>query len=141
MKKAITTLSVICITMSLMAQDATIMDVKKTMSKGENPGLEVLITKTNVSDVAKVFESKMKEYKGKFNSPAKGNVEYFIDDAKISTISDQPVDIYAYILPEGENVKFTSFYSVGGLFFSPANEAQYAIAKSMVAGVYKQVVF
>lgn len=141
MKRSIVTLSALCLSVSLMAQDVNIMDVKKTMSKGENPGLEVSIPKANVGDVAKVFETKMKEYKGKFVAPSKGNVEYFIDDAKISTISDQPVDIYAYILPEGENVKFTSFYSVGGLFFSPANETQYAIAKNIVAGVYKQVMF
>ena len=141
MKRSIVTLSALCLTVSLMAQDVNIMDVKKTMSKGENPGLEVSIPNTKVVDVAKVFESKMKDYKGKFIAPSKGNVEYFIDDAKISAISDQPVDIYAYILPEGENVKFTSFYSVGGLFFSTSNEAQYAIAKNMVAGVYKQVMF
>jgi hypothetical protein len=54
------------------------------MSKGENTGLEVLINKATSSDIAKVFEAKTKDFKGKFIKPEKGNVEYFIDDAKIA---------------------------------------------------------
>ena len=141
MKKVIFTLGTLAISVGLFAQIAPISDVKKTMSKGENTGLEVLINKATSSDIAKVFEAKTKDFKGKFIKPEKGNVEYFIDDAKIASISDQPVDIYAYFLQEGENVRFTSFYSVGGLYFSPANAPQYASAKGIVESVYKQVLF
>jgi len=103
MKKVIFTLGTLAISVGLFAQIAPISDVKKTMSKGENTGLEVLINKATSSDIAKVFEAKTKDFKGKFIKPEKGNVEYFIDDAKIASISDQPVDIYAYFLQEGEN--------------------------------------
>jgi hypothetical protein len=116
MKKIFSSLSIFAFSLSSFAQDIPLQDVKKTMSKGEHPAIEVVIPKTNIDEVAKLFESKTKDFKGKFVKPAKGNVEYLVDDAKIANISDQPVDIFALILPEGENVKLTTFYSVGGLF-------------------------
>lgn len=94
-------------------------EVRQFMSKGEQNGLEVILNGTKPDDAKDALEKWAKKFKAKVVS-SKKNPEIFIDNATISTVSANTVDMYAMIVPVDKGSKITVFVDLGGAFISSA---------------------
>ncbi|MBK6273946.1 MAG: hypothetical protein IPF58_04250 [Saprospirales bacterium] len=94
-------------------------EIRQFMSKGEQNGFEVILNGTSPSDAKDALEKWAKKFKAKVES-SKKNPEIFIDNATISTVSANTVDMYAMIVPIDKGSKLTVFVDLGGAFISSA---------------------
>jgi hypothetical protein len=117
-------LALACITNTFAQSKFVVNEVRQFMSKGEQNGFEIILTDVNKEKLVEAFEKKIKKYNGKITS-SKKNPESFVDNAKISTVSANTVDLYYYVSPVGTNgTKLTVFVDLGGAFISSAGHAQ-----------------
>ncbi|MFN8283065.1 MAG: hypothetical protein U0U67_07600 [Chitinophagales bacterium] len=94
-------------------------EVRQFMSKGEQNGFEVILNGTSADDAKDALEKWAKKFKAKVES-SKKNPEIFIDNATISTVSANTVDMYAMVVPIDKGSKVTIFVDLGGAFISSA---------------------
>ncbi|MCH8331601.1 MAG: hypothetical protein IH946_09535 [Bacteroidetes bacterium] len=100
----------------------------KNMSQGTNPGFSVFIPEADNKDVEKLWKKTAKKYGGKTSS-SKG--EIFCDNASISSISSNTIDIYAMVEKGTNGCIFTCFFDLGGAYISKSHDG-YGTAEKMV---------
>jgi hypothetical protein len=122
-------------------QKTQIIEVKKPMSAGENNGLEMVIPNTSIEDVENALNAKVKFYKGKFNKPSGGTLEYISSGCKITTISASPTNIYSYLFQEGSQVRVINFYLSDGSFISSAQNKKFEEAVAFSRAIYNKIIF
>jgi hypothetical protein len=136
MKKAILLLlfsGILIAKSTLFAQhDVSIYEVYKYMSMGEKIGLEVAILDSKPTDVEKNWIKFMRQFKTKASKPKKA-IEIFADDATITDMSANTVDVYAIAEPAQYGTKLTVFFNLGGSFVSSSeHEIAFGAAKRLL---------
>jgi hypothetical protein len=112
--------------------NVAINEVYKYMSLGEKAGLEVAIVEAIPSDVEKSWMKFMRQYKTKAKKPRK-EIEIFADDATITDMSDNTVDVYAIAEVAEYGTKLTVFFNLGGSFVSSReHEIAFGAAKRIL---------
>lgn len=109
-----------------LAQPTTIFivkEIKSVMSKGEQPGMEIFIREGQAANVEKAWASLMKKYKAKV-SKAKGSVETFADNAAMTDVSENTVDIYSTVTTAENGSVIRIYADLGGGFVSSADYPQ-----------------
>jgi len=125
-----------------VAEMPTIEETEKTMSKGTNAAFFIMIDGTSKSDLEKEWKDFTKDFKAKAKQDRKSK-EWLADDAKITSISDNAVDIYADIRYESkENSSIYVWFDLGGAFVSSETHVEAAkeaenILQKFVVQVYK----
>lgn len=122
-------------------QKPAIVEIKKPMSSGENKGLEMVIPNTTVEEVERALSERVKFYKGKFNKPSGGSLEYASYSCKIPTLGTSMTDIYSYLFQEDQSVRMTNFYYFEGSFVSAANSGKFDAASKFAIEVYNKIIF
>lgn len=97
----------------------TTNEVRQFMSKGEQNGIEIILNGTKPDDAKDAIEKFGKKLKAKIIRDKK-SPEILIDNAQISTVSANVVDIYVIITPVDNGSKVTFFSDLGGAFVSSA---------------------
>lgn len=97
----------------------TTNEVRQFMSKGEQNGIEIVLNGTKLEDAKDAVEKWGKKMKGKVTRDKK-NPEIFIDNAQLSTVSANALDIYAVVTPVDNGSKVTIYTDLGGAFVSSA---------------------
>lgn len=104
----------------------TTNEVRQFMSKGEQNGIEIILNGTKPEDAKDALEKWGKKMKAKVVS-SKKSPEIFIDNAQVSTVSANVLDMYAIVTPMENGSKVTVFTDLGGAFISSsAYGTQYA---------------
>lgn len=102
-------------------------EIRQYMSKGEQNGFEIILNDVSKDKFSDAIEAKMKKYKGKITS-SKKSPEVFVDNAIISSVSPNPVDVYYYLTPVGATgvkcIAYVDLGGIGGTFVSSAGHAQ-----------------
>lgn len=101
----------------LHSQNLETKEINAPMSKGNQPGIEIVIpyvTEDNVEDAIKKVTKKFKGDKEKI----KRSNEFYLDDAKIKELSDNTIDIHFIMIKETNGLKLNVFYNLGGVFLS-----------------------
>lgn len=98
-------------------------EVKAVMSKGENPGMEIFMAEAKPDNVAKAWASNMKKFKAKVSTDKKTG-QTFTDNAMISEVSENTVDIYSSVSGSDKGSTITIFVDLGGAFLSSADHPQ-----------------
>lgn len=115
----------------LTAQDQLrVMEAPKTMSEGVNNALVVELWNFDRKMAEKEWRNYIKKFKGKTKREKKMK-HWFTDNAKIKTISDNTVDIYAWFDENKKNKVTTGtfWFNLGGAYVSSQlNPTQYASA-------------
>ena len=117
-------------------------EVRQYMTKGEQNGFEIILNDVTKDKFSDAFEEKMKKYKGKITS-SKKSPEVFVDNAVITSVSPNPVDVYYYLTPIGTTgVKCTAYVDLGGIggtFVSSAGHAQaFAAMENEIRNIAKE---
>lgn len=115
MKKV--TLLLTFMTFSIVAMFAQVREGSASMSKGSENAFSLELRSTNQKDVEKAWEKYIKGYKGKVKKDKKSG-ELFSDDSQIKDLSSNTVDVYATIVPSGDNTILTVWYDMGGAFLN-----------------------
>lgn len=101
-------------------------EIRQFMSKGEQNGIEFILNGIKPDDAKNDIAKWAKKLKAKVES-SKKSPEIFIDNAQISTVSANVVDMYAIVTPVDNGTKVTIFTDLGGAFISSsAYSTQYA---------------
>ena len=98
-------------------------EIKAVMSKGENPGMEIFMAEAKPGNVEKAWASAMKKYKAKVSIDKKTG-QTFTDNAMITEVSENTVDIYSSVTGDDKGAKITVFVDLGGGFISSADHPQ-----------------
>lgn len=100
-----------------------IKEETKAMSKGSYNALVMDLPGTNDKDVGKALKKYMKNFKGKTKYDRKSN-QYFADNATISEMSDNTIDIIAKLEPKGENgTSLSVWFNLGASYLSSKDYA------------------
>ena len=102
-------------TIPCFAQKVKVEQSKENIGGSRNNAYITTIYQSTESDVIKEWKSLLKEYQ-----PLKisGKGEVFADNAKILSISDNTIDIYATAKGKENEVKFIAGFDLGGVFLS-----------------------
>ncbi len=107
-------------------------EIRQFMSRGEQNGFEVYLNGTKPDDAKDALEKWAKKFKAKVET-SKKSTEIFIDNANISTVSANTVDMYATVIPIDKGSKINIFVDLGGAFISSsAYGSQYAAMEAFV---------
>ncbi len=110
----------------------TTNEVRQFMSKGEQNGIEIILNGTKPDDAKDAVEKFGKKLKAKVSRDKK-SPEVFIDNAVISTVSANSIDMYVIITPVDNGSKATFFSDLGGAFVSSAAySTQYAGLEALI---------
>ncbi len=114
------------------SQNMETKEVRKNMSMGNQPGIEIIIphiSEDNLEDAVKKVTKKFKGDKEK----VKHSNEIYLDDALIKEISNNTIDIHQIIEKEGTGLRYTVFFNLGGVFLdSKLNAKKFAYAEEIV---------
>lgn len=120
----------------------TIEETEKTMSKGNNSAFFIQVNGTSKGDLEKEWKNFTKGYKAKAKQDRKSK-EWLADDAKITALSDNSIDMYADIRYESkDNSSIYVWFDLGGAFVNSethqeaAKEAEKVLQKFVVQ-IYK----
>lgn len=138
MKKQLVSISiffafVLCSFSTIQAQTVfTTNEVRQIMSRGEQNGIEIVLNGASMNDAKDALKKLSKKIGAKMISEKK-SPEILLDNAQISTVSANTVDIYAIITPVDKGSKVTFFTDLGGAFItSYAYGTQYAAMESII---------
>ena len=96
---------------------AQVKEAKRFMSQGQNNALIVSLKKSSKSDVEKEWMRIVREFGGKTKKISKTG-EIFTDDADISAMSRNTVDVYALVEERGADAELVVWFDLGGAFLS-----------------------
>ena len=99
------------------AQIGEVKEVNGDMSKGKNRGFKVLIPEVNEKQAIKSWERLMKEYDAKTDKVKKSD-DYKSESAKIPSISEKEIDVYAVFNETPEGVFLNTYFDLGGAFLN-----------------------
>ena len=102
---------------TIYSQDIT--EVVENMSIGQHNAV-ILNLPYDVKFVDTVWKDYLKTFKGKSRKVKKSD-EVFTDDASISYISNNTVDIYSVVLKSGEGAQLKMWMDLGGGFVDSQN--------------------
>lgn len=110
----------------------TTNEVRQFMSRGEQNGIEIILNGTSTNDAKGGLKKLAKKFDAKVVT-AKKSPETLLDNAQISTVSANTIDIYAIVTPIDNGSKVTFFTDLGGAFItSYAYGTQYAAMESVI---------
>ncbi len=113
--------TLLLISTNLLSQkEIKVKETKTNIANGNNNALSVIIYEADEKQVEKAWKKLMKDYKGKISVKK----EIFADDARISDISANTIDIYAKIekTKDGDIELFAAF-DLGGAFLSSSKHS------------------
>lgn len=111
----------------------------RAMSKGQQNAYTVMLASSNKKDVEKAWSKYMKEYKGKTKKQKKTN-EYLTDNAQISTMSDNTVDVYAQLQELGNETQMSVWFDLGGAFVNAETHPEAsATANNILTGFARSI--
>ncbi len=92
-------------------------EMDRLMSKGQKNSFSIIIDGVSKKDIEKSWGKYLKDHdaKSKWN---KGTKEYLADNAKISEISDNTIDVYSQLIESGKRVELIVWMDLGGAFLS-----------------------
>ena len=115
-----------------IAQNMETKEVRKNMSKGNQPGIEIIIPHISEDNLEDAIKKVTKKFKGDREKIKRSN-EIYLDDALIKEISDNTIDIHQIIEKEGTGLRYTVFFNLGGAFLdSKLNAKKFAYAEDIV---------
>lgn len=106
-------------TFNLEAQKTVVSSGTTNLSIGNTPSSSVVIDDADLSMVKKKWSSYLKGFDGKLKD-SKG--EYFLDNAKIKSISSDTLDIYSIVEKSGSSVKVSMAINRNGEFLSSTSQ-------------------
>lgn len=107
-----------------------VTEIIEYMSQGQRPGLKVIIQTGNAAIIEKDWKGYLKTFKGKTK---KGKEEYFTDNAAISLLSNNPIDIYSRIEETANGISIKAFFDLGGAYLSSkSNPEKYPIGETII---------
>jgi hypothetical protein len=128
MKKLIVLLPIV-FSLYVSAQKIEVKEDKEDLGGGKNPVLTVVIPEADESDVEKAWKSLMKEYNAKVSS--KDGI--FADNAAITDISANTVDVYASTKKQDDGIKLMVAIDLGGAFISESTHSvEYKAAEKII---------
>ncbi|NPA34133.1 MAG: hypothetical protein GXO48_04285 [Chlorobi bacterium] len=131
-------LFILFITNNLSAQQYQIKEGTYSMSKGTQPGFEIVLPGVDEKVAREEIKKWMNQFKGKTGTK-KG--EIYSDNAIIPEISDHPVDIYAVVKKTKDGSVVYVFFDLGGAFLNPNDHKdKFNIAKRMLDKLGKNLV-
>ena len=122
-----TTIAVLSVA-SLSAQKVKVDITNKSIGGGRHNAFVTTIYSSKESDVKKEWKALMKSYTPE---KVKGGSEIMADNANISSISSNSIDIYAQANQSGDDVEFIVGYDLGGTFLDGSGAGS-STAKNMV---------
>ncbi|MDA3820372.1 MAG: hypothetical protein PF590_07945 [Candidatus Delongbacteria bacterium] len=136
--KRILTILLMCLIAgsSLMAQKIQVKEDKKGINGSKRDVLYVEIPKVEGKDVEKAWEDLMKDYDAE---KVKSRKEIFADNAHITSVADQAVDVYAKIEEKNGMVEFYVAVDLGGAYMGSDHPAEQSAMKSIVRDFAQQV--
>ena len=96
---------------------AQVKEAKRFMSQGQNNALVVSLKKSNKSEVEKEWMRIVKAFGGKTKKISKTG-EIFTDNADVSAMSRNTIDIYALVEERGPDAELVVWFDLGGAFLS-----------------------
>lgn len=116
------------ITSSIQAQgNVELKEVKQSMSKGDNNGLQATYKNVLIKDVDNTIRQFLAPYKPSFVYAESNKNELIADDVMIPSINDNAIDIHYQMVQNGTDVLLTMFYNLGGVWASStATPAKYS---------------
>lgn len=125
----------------LSAQEIQIQEAPKTMSQGVNNALVFDLYNVPLNIAESLWKDHMKKYKGKTKREKKTKA-WFTDNAKIKTMSNNTVDVYATFLQDKKNdiLSISVWFDLGGAYVSSAlDRNQYTSAINVMQEYKLQV--
>jgi acid phosphatase class B len=121
---------VIICKLSLSAQEITVKEKNEKIAGANNPVLTVLIYEADLSTVEKSWKSLMKDYKAKVSDKA----EIFADNAVISDISANTIDVYAIVEKYDKGIiRLIVAIDLKGVFLSSSTHSkEYKAAEKII---------
>lgn len=117
--------------LALFAQKPLVVkDIKKAMSQGTEPGMEVMIHQAQQKEVVNAWEKAIKG-KSKAKAESKGD-EITIIGTVLPLISNDSLNIYSYTTTSKEGTKLEVWFELKDGFINPKNEKYYLPAKKFV---------
>ncbi len=111
----------------------------RTMPKGKNNAMSIMLKKTNKKEVEKAWGKYIDDYKGKTKFDKKKGLT-FTDNAEIEDMSDNTVDIYAQVVAQGADTELVVWYDLGGAYLASGEHAKgYGKANAMLIEFAEQV--
>ncbi len=131
MKKVLLLVLFLSSLMYVQAQEVLqVIEAKKTMSQGVQNSMVVELRNVDETTAIKEWRNYVKKFKGKTKREKKTK-NWFTDDAKIKTMSNNTIDIYA-AFNEDKKYKVTTvtfWFNLGGAYISSElNPTQYGAA-------------
>lgn len=115
-----------------------VVEGKRLMSLGQNTALSVDLIHTDKNDVEKAWTKYIKEYDGKTKKNAAR--EILTDDATITAMSRNTIDIYAVVNSKGEDAELIVWFDLGGAFLnSEWHPDRFPVAEKMIAQFAQKV--
>ncbi|MEM9885145.1 MAG: hypothetical protein AAF849_04575 [Bacteroidota bacterium] len=99
---------------SLFAQ---INEAQQVLNGTEQHAFSLVLPKTDQKTVEKAWMKFIKEYKGKTKADKKSGV-IFTDNADLEDMSNNTVDVYAQVVPNGDATVLTVWYNLGGAYLN-----------------------
>jgi len=135
MKNILIICSVLLIPLFSYSQKVKVESAKEKVNEKTNDVLTVMIYEVESDKVEREWKSLMKDYKAK-NSTSKG--EIFSDNATISDMSANVVDVYAVVKSTKEKdnpVKLIVGFNLGGAFVSSSDHPkEFKVAEKILTG-------
>ena len=104
-------------------------EVKKMdrlMSKGQKNCYSVTIDGVSKKEIEKSWGKYVKDHGAKPKWDKKKN-EYFADNAKISSVSDNTIDVYSQLIESDNRVELIVWMDLGGSFLSNQDHAEQSV--------------
>ena len=128
MRKIITITALTIFSFSAFSQKIKVSQSNERIGGGSHSALTVMIYQVKSSEVRKEWKNLIKGYNAVKVSSKK---EIFADDCRISSISDNTIDVYAKADEKNDAVKFVVGFDLGGVYLSSSSSG-YKTAERMV---------
>ena len=107
-------------------------ETEKSMSQGLNPGCIFTLGNCKRKDVEKSWGKFMKQY-GKKTKKVRKSDDYLTDNAMISGMSNNSIDVYAAFDQKGGDVEVSVWYDLGGAYLtSTTHTDRFTTAEEML---------
>jgi len=109
-----------------------LQETERSMSQGLNPASIFVLENCKRKDVEKTWSKFMKQY-GKKTKKVKKSDDYLTDNASISGMSSNTIDVYAAFDQKGSDVEVAVWFDLGGAYLTSMTHAdRFASAEMML---------
>lgn len=124
-KSSLALLFLLCALQSMAQKSFSVSETTERIGDGSHPVFTVTVYEAPIEDVQKAWKSLMKDYKAKVDM----NDVVFADNASISDVSANTVDVYAIIKSaKASEVEITAAFDLGGGYVSSSQYSSQAKA-------------